>query len=392
MAANVEIREIAVFGESGSGKTVLLSSFYGGAIDPSVSSENTYRVLADDTSQGARLKQNYLRMRNEAEAPATTRFKADPYSFTIKPRIDADPKAAQAAAKRSFTSLRLVWHDYPGEWFTEEPGTAEEQNRRTVTFRNLLKSDVAFILVDGQKLLDYSGEEGRYLKSLFWGINEGLERLRDDILTDGSKFNRFPRIWLIALSKADLHPSMTARDFEELVIQKSAGDLESLRETVASFVQVPEALSLGEDFLLLSSAQFQPERIELTNRVGLNLVLPVATMLPLERLAKWMENFNVPLKMLGGLANRADEFAKVVTASVAPFLARMVAKIPKVGGALAVLTVPLVELVVSTSTEKIEEVHAQALKDRDYVAATLSQFRLDLDNGVTDGTLVKSPW
>ncbi len=99
MAARAQAREIAVFGESGSGKTVLLSSFYGGAIDPSISSENTYRVLADDTSQGARLKQNYLRMRNEAEAPATTKFKADPYSFTIKPRIDTGAKAAQAAAR-----------------------------------------------------------------------------------------------------------------------------------------------------------------------------------------------------------------------------------------------------------------------------------------------------
>lgn len=43
--------------------------------------------------------------------------------------------------------------------------------------------------------------------------------------------------------------------------------------------------------------------------------------------------------MLGGLAGRADEIAKVLTVTIAPFLARLFAKVPKVGSALAPLTV-----------------------------------------------------
>jgi ABC-type dipeptide/oligopeptide/nickel transport system ATPase component len=64
MAAKVKEQNLAVFGESGSGKTVLLSSFYGASQEPSFLAESLYRVLADDTGQGTRLRQNYLRMRN----------------------------------------------------------------------------------------------------------------------------------------------------------------------------------------------------------------------------------------------------------------------------------------------------------------------------------------
>lgn len=388
----MQVQEIAVFGESGSGKTVLLSSFYGGTLDPSFRNENSYRVLADDTTQGNRLKQNFLRMRNEAEPPKTTKFGAERFSFTIKPKENADPNAVSVANTSNFGALRLIWHDYPGEWFTEEPGTDEEVSRRTETFRNLLNSDVALILVDGQQLIDYAGEEERYLKSLFWGIREGIEKLKDDILVHGAKLARFPRVWIVALSKADLHPSLTAQDFEDLIIQKSAGDLAALRETVRGFVQVPEAFSLGEDFLLLSSARFEPDTIEVTERVGLNLILPVATVLPLERVAQWVDKFDVPLKMLGGLAGRTDEIAKVLTVTIAPFLARLVAKVPRVGPALAPLIVPVLTSAAKMGTEKLEELHAHALRNRDYLTATITQFRLDLKRGVADEVLVMSPW
>jgi hypothetical protein len=86
----------------------------------------------------------------------------------------------------------------------------------------------------------------------------------------------------------------------------------------------PEALSLGEDFMLLSSAKFAPNRIEVSERVGLDLILPVATMLPLERLAQWAGKFDIPLKVLGGLVDHADALAAVLTgagvAVVAKFL------------------------------------------------------------------------
>ena len=139
-----------------------------------------------------------------------------------------------------------VWHDYPGEWFEEEPSSSEEARRRVDTFRALLRSEVAVILVgDGQKLIDYAGEEEKYLKSLIWGLRDGLLHLRHDLLDDGKPLEKFPRIWLVALSKADLHPNMDVHRFRDLIIQKSAEDLAGLQDVIKGMVQLPEALLGG---------------------------------------------------------------------------------------------------------------------------------------------------
>lgn len=393
MASKVKVQEIAVFGESGSGKTVLVSSFYGATQEPSFGSENPYRVVADDMAQSATLKQIYLRMRNEGQTPATTRLSAKPYAFTLRPRESNDPKAAKNAGKsKAFNSLRLIWHDYPGEWFTEDPDTEEVAARRIETFRKLLSSNVAVVLVDGQKLIDYAGEEEKYLKSLFWGIREGLEKLRDDILVNGDKLSRFPRIWIVALSKADLHPDVDVRQFQDLIIQKAAGDLVALHDTVKGFVQTPEALSLGDDFLLLSSARFEPGRIEVAKRVGLDLILPVATILPLERAAQWADKLNIPLKALGGLLSHTDEFKQFFAGAGAPFIGKLIEKIPKVGPSIAPYAVPALIFAANASADKVEQLHAKAIADHDYVTATLTQFRRDLDRGVTERVLTKNPW
>jgi len=175
MAKYPRVREqhIAAFGESGSGKTVLVSSFFGPTQEGSYTND-LWDLVADDTGQGNRLYQNYLGMRDRAMAPMPTRFETTTYYFSIKLKGGDN----DAAKKRPFDVLRLAWHDYPGDWFEAEPNSPEERNRRTDTFRSLLRSDVALFLVDGQKLLDYRGEEERYLKSLMGNFRQGLLRLR----------------------------------------------------------------------------------------------------------------------------------------------------------------------------------------------------------------------
>ena len=389
MAAKVKEQSIAVFGESGSGKTVMLSSFYGATQEPSFRTGSLYNVLADDTGQGTHLRQNYLRMRNQAQTPETNRFAAPPYSFTLKLKDPGDSKAAKA---EHFDALRLIWHDYPGQWFEEEPSSDEEATRRIETFGRLLKSDVALVLVDGQKLLDYAGEEEKYLKSMLWSLRDGLEKLKDDILTDRMPLAQFPRIWMIALSKSDLHPGLDVHGFQDLVIEKAAGDVAALHETLKGFVQVPDALSLGEDFILLSSAKFEAGKIEVADRVGLDLILPVAYVLPLERLAQWLGKFDIPLKTLGSLVQRAADWVPVLTGPVVKVAAKYLGKVPKVGPLLEKAAIPTLIVAVKLGTEKLEEIYGQALADRDFLAAVLAQFRLDLNKGVEDHLLVKSLW
>ena len=69
----------------------------------------------------------------------------------------------------------------------------------------------------------------------------------------------------------------------------------------------PDALAVGEDFLRLSSAKFEPNRIEVTERIGLDLILPLAAMLPLERHIRWAQQKQIPAKvaeeLLGGAAS-----------------------------------------------------------------------------------------
>ncbi len=56
MAVKAKEQNIAVFGESGSGKNVLLSSFFGATQEPSFATGSHYKVVADDTGQGTLLR------------------------------------------------------------------------------------------------------------------------------------------------------------------------------------------------------------------------------------------------------------------------------------------------------------------------------------------------
>ena len=121
--------------------------------------------------------------------------------------------------------------------------------------------------------MDYAGEEERYLKSVFTNFSNGLLALQDDILGDEKELSQFPRIWVIALSKADLLPDMDVIAFRDMVIGKAGGEVARLNEVVSSFLQDKEALSAGQDFMLLSSAKFEAGNIEVNERVGVDLML-----------------------------------------------------------------------------------------------------------------------
>lgn len=386
MYPRVRDQHIAVFGESGSGKTVLVSSFYGAAQEPSFLKESLFNIVADDIGLGNRLQKNYVGMRDRAIPPATTRFSATPYSFSVKMK-NGDNESAQ---RRPFDVLRLVWHDYPGDWFEEDPDSAEEATRRVDTFRSLIRSDVAILLVDGQKLLDNAGEEERYLKSLLWNVRNGLLRFKDDLLEDGEPLVEFPRIWILALSKADLLPDLDVFKFRDLIIEKTNEDIAQLHEVLKGFVLTPDALSVGEDFMLLSSAKFVPGKIEVTERFGVDLILPVAAMLPLERRVQWSERMEIPRRVLEHLADGADTLATALLAGQASRLDKLLVKLPRIGPVISRGGIPALHAAAKLAESQLKEVNAEALARRDFLAATLTQFRLDLKQGEKDDLIIKS--
>lgn len=394
MAKQSRVREqhIAVFGESGSGKTVLLSSFFGPTQEGSYSND-LWDLVADDTGQGNRLYQNYLGMRDHSTAPESTHFASTTYSFSIKLK----GKYSAKAKKQPFDALRLAWHDYPGEWFEEEPSSAEEARRRVTAFRTLLRSDVAVVLVDGQKLLDYEGEEERYLKSLFTNIRQGVLRLKDDLLAGEERLVEFPRIWIVALSKADLFPGWDVYSFRDLVIAKAAEPIDQLHRILKDLVETPAALSVGDDFMLLSSAEFQlssddrePVEIDVTRRVGVDLILPIASILPLERRVLWSQQMKIPRRVLDTLADGAEALAALLVGGQLIGIDKIVAKLPKVGPLVSKAAVPALIAAAKMSEAKLRQINAQAREEHDYLTATITQLKLDLDQGVSDKLLIRS--
>ena len=70
-------------------------------------------------------------------------------------------------------------------------------------------------------------------------------------------------------------PELDVFGFRDLVIGKASADLGELRKVLEGLVESPDALAVGEDFVRLSSAKFEPNRIEVTERIGLDLILPL---------------------------------------------------------------------------------------------------------------------
>lgn len=386
-------QHIAVFGESGSGKTVLVSSFFGAANEPAYVRDRGFQLVAEDVGQGHRLLQNYYKMRRSAEVPPTNRFHADPYRFSLKLKgAGVDDKVKRSMP---FDALSLVWHDYPGQWFEQDASGAEEARRRVETFRSLLVSDIALLLVDGEKLLNNQGQEERYLNALFANFSNGLQTLKDDLLENGQPLVNFPRIWMIALSKADLMPQLTVSEFKALLIEKAAENLAGLRETIASLVDGDEALSVGEDFVILSSAKFEAERINVDERIGLELILPLASVLPFERHVRWAQTKEVPGRIAERLLGKAN--ANVVSAG-AYAAALLGKKVPKLPGPLGAIQTALgalassggIEEAANLVGERLQEANQEARDKKQTLTAILTRFKMDLEQGEKDEILSRS--
>lgn len=371
-------QHIAVFGESGSGKTVLLSSFYGATQEPAFLKSSLFHVVADEVGQGNQLFRNYLGMRDSAQLPEANRFKSSSFAFSVKLK-NGDAKVSKA---KPFDALRLVWHDYPGEWFEQDVSGPEEAQRRLDTFKSLLSSDVALLLVDGQRLLDNAGEEERYLKSLLGNFRNGLLRLQDDLLGDGKPLVKFPRIWMLALSKADLLPEYDVFKFRDLLISKATDELEELRKVLAGLVESPDALAVGEDFLLLSSAKFEPNSIEVTERVGLDLVLPLAAMLPFERHLRWAEQKQLGAKVVEELLSGTGPLAAALFGKT-KFAGPKGVLVALVGSRFANVASKL-------GVDQLRNMNSEALAKKDYLTAALTRFGLDLDDGEEERVLLRS--
>jgi hypothetical protein len=221
---------------------------------------------------------------------------------------------------------------------------------------------------------------------LLGSFRTGLLRLEDQLLEDDRPLVRFPRIWILALSKADLLPELDVFAFRDLVIEKASADLDELRKVLKGLVASPDALAVGEDFVLLSSAKFEPNRIEVTERIGLDLVLALAATLPFERHVRWAEQRRI-----------AGQVVEELLAGAPALAAALIGK-AKYGGpkGLAVWLAGRAGVTAAMSaaaklgSDQLRRLNADALAKREYMSAVLTRFRLDLNEGEENGILLRS--
>ena len=349
-------QHIAVFGESGSGKTTLVSVFYGHQQAAAFSKAEGYKLLATDTTQGQKLLQTYHRIEDDL-LPPQTRFRQTEFVFGVRPH--GLPKDAG----------RLVWHDYPGEWWSETRD-GDEGRRKQEAFKSLLCSDIALFLVDAQRLKD---NHEHYLPRLFKSFRDELSRQRQT-LTEGDKpLTSFPRVWIICLSKADLFPDKDAEWFRAEVLKKACDEVEALREEIRSMVAKPEFVSLGDEYLLLSSAKFDSETGKVQNSkktIGIGLISPIAITAPLRRAKTWA---GIETGSKKALVVLAEVFRALTTNWLQwlPFVSRFF---------------ELIDEELKGGVNKLREIQKRAVEKGDSVDAVLSSFLIRLSTPETEKT------
>jgi hypothetical protein len=90
------------------------------------------------------------------------------------------------------------------------------------------------------------------------------------------------------------------------------------------------------------------------------------------------------------LADNAETLATVLTGGKGLAVARVAAKLPKVGPLAGVAAVPALAAAVKLAGAQLKQINEQAKEKHDYLTATLTQFKLDLDQGEADRLLFRS--
>lgn len=148
--------------------------------------------------------------------------------------------------------------------------------------------------------------------------------------------------------------------------------------------------------MLLSSAKFEPSSadpeavaIDVTQRVGLDLILPVASLLPPERRVQWSERMEISRKVLDTIADGGNTLAIVLVGGRVA-IERGVARIPIVGPLVSGAAVSILVRAIEMTQAELKQRNNQAREDHGYLTATLTQFKLDLDQGVEGKLLIRS--
>lgn len=200
----------------------------------------------------------------------------------------------------------------------------------------------------------------------------------------------FPRIWILALSKADLLPDYDVFKFRDLIISKVDDEVSELRRVLADLLESPEALSVGEDFVLLSSAKFEGNSIEVTKRIGLDLIFPLAAILPFERHLRWIDQNKVGRDLIVKFFSTAGPLIATMNGKAGVLIEKFAPRTGKIFRSLS----PLVDTAIASAFQqakmKLQEKDSEAVAKYDQIEQVLHGYKTALKKGEADGVLLLS--
>ena len=295
---------IALFGQSTSGKTTLLASYFGNQQRDDFKKKYGYSLAVEDVSMRNKLLSRYYQMEGDNRGKDGGKFPLGTKSFE---RHDFNFMLHELREP----GLKIVWYDYPGGWWENTPENLEEERCRRKAFGNLLQSHVGILLVDG---VQYNDKGIEYVKLLLNQFSSEIEGIKNFLGNEGNsiKEDTFPKQWIIAISKADVLPKgMTAEDISKKFVSHAADQLNGLREAVNSE-------DFGSQYMLISSASCEGRKvINVHQYIGFQLIAPVVLLSVLAELAKKTSRGRVSgtfkgifegLKGLVGFIDKIDDF------------------------------------------------------------------------------------
>lgn len=278
--------KVAFLGGRGSGKTTLIASYLGHMASHRWQKEHKYYLSSPDSADSKRLNGQFQGL-CDGYFPEATVKRSTAYRFHMHVE-DCEG-----------VPLEIQWMDYPGEWWEREPMDAKESKQRNEALKNMMQSQVCFLVIDGAELKKH-GE--KYLRSyLAHMTNEIANILRQNNSKKRSKQLR-DMVWILALSKADLlEKNVTAGDFADFVNRYAADQIHTLRQRLGE-VGCP---SLGMNYLLFSSVLGTGQKIvDIHQTIGLDLIAPLALRTILEKELQNFEQSAILKRIFAGSADR----------------------------------------------------------------------------------------
>ena len=344
--------KLAVFGQSGAGKTVFFASYYGSQHSQIFETTSGYHLEAQSKTQGNTLLGRYNRL-SAGKFPDATDVLTK-YAFDIK--IGQLPSPG----------MTISWLDYPGGWWERVPTTSVEKNERDSAVKELLSSHAILLFLDGEKLRD---NQSLYLQRILHDYSIMIKDIKKRLSGGRDFVESIPHTVILAVTKADLLPiSTNAKAVSDAILAEAENEVNLIARELGS---AAKPAPFPTHVMLLSSVH-SPDKasVDVSRSVGLDLIAPICLAAILDETARragkkgwagYLGSFLSSIASFVHLVDKLDDF------------------LPKRYQVLTIILKALpLEKLARAGADELERVHSEAVQRFDAVTATAAAMSLIL--------------